>query len=137
MLFEHRPRYPAREAVDGVVEFRLGQVELVVHAVEGVAAAVHAVRPRDQELPERRRRGLVGPVGEDERLTVMGQFPEPCALFGDHRTVRAGGDLVLLAGEEVGHGSFVTGPRLPRFRGAVSCGHPDGLRRSSGAIPGR
>ena len=62
------------------VQLGFGDVELVLRAVEGVAAAVDPVGPGDQQLAEGRRCRFVGAVGEQERFAPVAQLRRPAPV---------------------------------------------------------
>ena len=75
-LRDQLPARPSGQAVNGVVVGRLGEIELVGQAAEGVAAVVDPVRPRRQELARARGRDVVRAIGPDERLAGQAERPQ-------------------------------------------------------------
>ena len=97
--FDQLPAGPAGEPVDGVAVGRLGQVELVGSAVEGVPAAVDPVRPRRQQLAGSGGRQLVRAVFGDDRVAPVAEGTQARPEFGNGGQVVPGGDVVLRSGE--------------------------------------
>ena len=69
--------------------------ELVVLAVEAVAAVLNPVRPRDQNLPAPRAAHLVHPVAVEQLAAVERVLPQAATDLHDDRPLFAMDDLVL------------------------------------------
>jgi hypothetical protein len=84
--------------VDGVVPVDLGQRQLVVDAVLGVAAVTDPVRPRDELLATAARAGLVRVEAGEHLDPVACPRAQSAANLDDDELVSADREVPLLAG---------------------------------------
>ena len=91
------PQRPAHEPVDRIPALRLVEQQLMLPPVELVAAVLHPVRERDQNLSAAGGADLVGPVTVEDVAAARRVVAEPAADLHDHRTLVVQRDLELLA----------------------------------------
>ena len=111
------PGDPAHEAMDRVAQLRLVERDLVLGAIERVAAVPQPVRPGHQHLAAPGACHVVRSVAVQDLASVQDDRAEPAADLDDDHPVPARGDLVLLAaGRDAGGGCR---------RALAHRGHPD------------
>src|SRR5699024_5568755 len=92
------PPQPGDQSVDGGAAAGFGQGELIVLALEGVAAVADAVGPGGQHRTMGGGRKLLRAERDDHIATVHLEEPQVCADFGHHGPSAAVADLELLTG---------------------------------------
>ena len=102
---------PGDEAVQGVAAVGLRERELLLDALEGVAAVDDAVRPRHEHGAAEERADRVGREGHDEVAAVGGERAEARADGGDLGDVPTGLETDLGTGQRSAHPAIL--PNAP------------------------